>query len=175
MKIDNNDKKQKINANTKYVLTIIFLLIIILVFIFKNDLFYKNDIDTKLNSPIINLKPPTIEQKQNGEEIKNQNDTIPVKNDLDASMTIEEFDTDVIKIKTIISGAISDLGNCELELSQGSKKYEFSAKTFALTSYSTCMGFDIEKQELNTGEWQVKLSITIDDKNSSIIDTIAIE
>lgn len=127
-----------------------------------------------LNQKIDN-NPPTAEQKAAGELQKKTASETPTNNDLGISITDINTSADPISIRSVISGAISNNGVCTLSLAQGSVIVTKTADTYALPTSSTCKGFNIAKSELSAGAWQVKLTVVINNKESSVTGNFSLE
>lgn len=175
-------KKPKNRLKT-FVITILYILIILLLSLFTLEItgllnFNTPKATTNTSSESdINYDAPTDEQKQAGEDIKKQNDQPTTNNDLGILITSIIPNGGNIRIRNTISGAITNNGTCVISITNSStgKNYEATAQTFAMTSYSTCQGFDIPKSELGTGEWQIELSATIDGKTSTSSSNYKVE
>ncbi|MEO5690819.1 MAG: hypothetical protein ABIQ64_01395 [Candidatus Saccharimonadales bacterium] len=123
---------------------------------------------------IVNYDEPTKEQLSTGQTAKkefldkddtssDQQDTPPESTDNNISVQVSSMSQrdGVLKIRTIIQDVIS--GSCKLTLKQGSAKFEFSADTQNMGSYSVCKGFDVPVTDLSKGEWQVQIDYTNSD------------
>ena len=179
MKIENSMKKQKNNKHAIRELIIFFAILLIVAITIIFSLNYKaifNNSVQKNEDSTYDLSPPTEEQKQAGEDIKKQSlENTPTNNELGLSFSSTSQSGSQLKIKVAINGAITNEGTCDLKLEKDGQKVEQSKPTFALTSYSTCQGFDIETNELTKGDWNVTLSVTINDKVSTINKIITLE
>lgn len=129
------------------------------------------------NTNTVDYNPPTEEQKQSGEDIKSQSDQPATNNDLGISITSVSLDGETVKIRNAISGAVTNSGTCSIKIinSANNQIYETTAATFAMTSYSTCQGFNIAKSELGAGEWQIELSVTANNKTSTATEVYTVE
>lgn len=175
MKIVKTIQKQKSKKYAKRTLTIFALLTLLglVVFLVLNNriLFNKktDTIDTTYNP-----NPPTTEQIQAGEEIK-KNDNENTNNDLVLNfISINQSDS-ILYIRTAVNSAITNDGICTLKLQRNDQIYKFTKPTFALTSYSTCQGFDIDTSEYTKGQWEATLTVEVDEKTSSINQIITLE
>lgn len=179
MKIENSIKKQNSKKRTLGALAIIFAIILIIVITVVFSLNYKtmfNNGTQKNDDSTYDLSPPTQEQKQAGEDIKKQSlEETPTNNELGLSFSSINQSGGQLKIKVAINGAVTNVGTCNLTLGKDGQKIELSKPTFALTSYSTCQGFDIETGSLSKGDWDATLSVTIKDKTSTINKIITLE
>ena len=177
MKVDNNSIRP--NHYKRRVLLIAAFLAISIplgLFIF-NKMYTTNFIkiqtsdNDNANLTGVNNNPPTQEQIDAG--IKHPD--IQTDNDLGISIsTINKTDTQV-KIRSNISGVITNNGLCILTLTNNDVELIKTVKTYAMPNYSTCKGFDIDKSELSIGIWQVNLSVSVDDKQSNITDSFSLE
>lgn len=73
-----------------------------------------------------------------------------------------ESQGDSVVIKTNL-GAASD-GECVLAVSDGAKSLTRSAPIIFTPEFSSCAGFVIGKRELSGSDWQIRLTITYDNK-----------
>lgn len=178
MKINNTSKNKNNNIRIKYALVALLLLIItaFVYFLLIDNSFFNSNSTNQTDNSSIDLNPPTEEQKQAGEDIKKDAiDSENTNNDLGLSFSSITQNTDLLQIRAAISGSVSNSGACTLNLQKDDQSFEFIESTFALSSYSTCQGFDIDKSELSLGEWNLSLSVRIDDKTSSINKIITLE
>ena len=127
------------------------------------------------DTQLINNGPPTTEQKSAGESQKEETNNSTPNNNLGISITSINVLNDPIQIRSVISGVISSSGSCTLSLTQGSTVVTKTSDTYALPDSSTCRGFDINKNELSSGEWGLELTVNINDKTSSITDSFTLE
>lgn len=132
-------------------------------------------VESNNNQVLIDNNPPTTDQKAAGELQKKEANSATTNNDLGISITSINTSTDPIQIRSIISGAVSNSGNCTLELIKGDIIILKTSETYALPSSSTCKGFDINKSELSIGLWQIKLTVNMESKESSITDSFNLE
>ena len=129
---------------------------------------------TDVQSTIDN-NPPTAEQKAAGELRKAETNNPTVNSDLGLSITSINISDDSIQLRSVINGAISNDGSCTLELSKDDIIVSKTSGTYALPNSSTCKGFDINKSELSVGLWHIKLTIDVEGKESSVIDSFDLE
>ncbi len=177
MKTEKYSKKQKSLGIRALIICLAFLLIIVITIIFSlnHKTIFNNQVNQNIDTSY-NLSPPTEEQKQAGEDIKKQTlENKSTNNDLGLSFSSISQNDSQLKIKISISGAITNDGTCDLMLEKDSQQLKISKPTFALTSYSTCQGFDINTTELSKGDWTLSLSVTVKDKASTINKTITLE
>lgn len=130
--------------------------------------------DSNLEQTIDN-NPPTPEQKAAGDlQKKTTIETVP-DSGLTVSITAINSNNDPIQIRSVVNGASSSSGNCTLNLTNGATTVTKTSATFALPNSSTCQGFDINKNELSSGKWQLELIVNIDNKQSSVTDSFTLE
>lgn len=124
----------------------------------------------------VDLNPPTDEQTNTGEQIKETGSDVQNTN-----LSITQFSTHIesglLHIQANISGAITSNGTCDLIMTRKSDGATISksASTYAMPSYSTCQGFDIDINELGIGEWTTKLTVNINGESVSTDKNVTIE
>ncbi len=174
-KINNRKKTLLISAAT---LLILIISASFYVFAYGGDIFgWKNDINSsnKTDASLENSNAPEITapstsdqidagsaiKKDSVENSKNTNPTEPTQTDKTAiTVTATQSESDeTIRIKTIID-TITNTGTCTLEMTQDSTTIKRQAEIQALSSYSTCKGFEIPTSQLNAGLWDLKVSFT---------------
>lgn len=176
-----NKKSKKLNILKKIIIiAIVSSLLFGLAFVILEKL----QITDPINQPktieltndqtVINTDPPTTDQRAAGELQKETNNAL-TNNDLGISITSINTSNDQVQIRSVVSGAISNNGICTINLTKGDLIVSKTSETYALPSSSTCKGFDINKTELSAGEWQIKLTVNIEDKESSITDSFNLE
>jgi len=116
-----------------------------------------------------NRGAPTQEQIEAGKQIKQNSSDKPVA---DFSATILSIITDgeYIRIRALINGVISNTGTCQIILTKSSQENSSITKMvnmYAMPSYSTCQGFDINKSELGSGGWNAQLKVVVDGKSTT--------
>lgn len=79
-----------------------------------------------------------------------------------------------LQIRTLISELWSS-GQCSLTLTKGSLKIIRQAKIQALSSESTCQGFDILTSELESGTWNIAIIASNGNKNTSTTKEVTIK
>lgn len=137
-----------------------------------------NNLNPEIDSssqPEVDYNSPTDEQIDSGEYIKGQNNQNNNTGSFVVSISSAIIDNGVIKIRSVINGIISSNGTCSLKMTNGSKQYSASASTFAMTSYSTCQGFNINQSDLASGDWQITLEVTAESKTSTANSSIALD
>jgi hypothetical protein len=123
----------------------------------------------------INYNQPTDEQKEAGKNAKqittdNSNSSIKqnsggsdqpsapqeqpdgTKSTVDITVTSSVQNNDTFQIRTLI-GVVDNTGTCTLNLSKSTTTISKTSGVQALSSTSTCKGFDIPVAELSAGEW----------------------
>ena len=65
-------------------------------------------------------------------------------------------------------------GTCELTLTSGSKTVTKSAEIIQNPSSSSCAGFDVPVSELGSGQWDIKIKITSEGKETILSDKVNI-
>lgn len=145
----------------------------------------------------VNLDEPTEEQKQTGNDIK-QNSLDQVKDDdkaqagsdplpdakpidgsdkqsVNAEITTANQDESKLHIRTLIQ-TITNTGTCTLTMSGPSDaEYNESVGVQALPSSSTCKGFDIPLDQLSTGQWTMNIEFNNNDLVASTSKEIDIK
>lgn len=139
-----------------------------------SEIIIKKDVVKNTDSGSIDYNPPTEEQIQAGEEIKSQNQNLTT-NDLGILISSKIQDGDTVKIRSIINGTVSNSGTCSISIRNNGSTYTATAPTSAMTSYSTCQGFNISKAELGSGDWIIDLPVTIDNNTSTVSDSFIVE
>lgn len=129
--------------------------------------------DDQVSSRGIDYSPPTKEQVEVGESIKEETIAkLPSEEEQTTEYSVEITDArnlgDTVSIRTNISPIPSDL-KCKLDMSNGNLSYSSQVDIQALPSYATCKGFSVPVAELGSGEWNI--SVTLIDTTSSVIDT----
>jgi hypothetical protein len=119
----------------------------------------------------INYSEPSSDQKDNGDEIKNNileningnPETQEKKNNLEVIITSNAISNSTLRLRVQINSIESE-GVCSLSLKDiNNRTLFFSAELLSLASTSTCAGFDIPTSELTSGVW----TAIIDVENSS--------
>jgi len=172
MKIQKKDK-------IKILLT---LLLLIITSVIGFYLYYKT-IDDKsydTNNGSIDYSKPTDEQIDSGLNIKEQS----IKNDqkrqeevaLENIITSAVVEKDILHIRNEISGLYND-GLCTLSLSQDENNNFITKNTGiqALAKSSTCKGFDIPLNELQSGVWNIEISVLINGRTDISYATVEIK
>jgi len=123
------------------------------------------------NQPKIDYSKPSSDQINAGNNIKtNSSDqTTPSSGDFTVTISSLSSDSNFLHVRAIINGVISSTGTCDLTIqdSSGNVQKTSTASTYAMPSYTTCQGFDINQSELIKGNLKVIIKVTIDSKASS--------
>lgn len=113
----------------------------------------------------VNLDKPTENELQTGEDIKNNSINNPGPQDnsqntpqATVTVTAANVSNNTVQIRALIDGVINDAA-CEIIFSQGSATKTYAASTQALSSTSTCQGFDIPSSDLGAGTWAFTISV----------------
>jgi len=133
-----------------------------------------NNQDTSVENsdqPKIDYNKPSQDQINTGNNIKNgsSDQTTPSNGDFTVSISSLTSDSDYLHLRALITGVISSSGTCELTIqdANGNVQKTLAVNTFAMPSYTTCQGFDINKSELTKGNLKVILNVTINGKTST--------
>ncbi len=127
------------------------------------------------SSEKIDYGPPTDEQKQSGEDIKTSVSQSAASADFGVIISAANVNGDIIQIRGMISGLVSNDGTCDLTLSQAGVSVQKTAPTYALPVSSTCQGFDINRSELSTGTWDINLTVTVNGQAASAVGQVTLE
>jgi len=173
------NKLKKLTPAFKLLIIIVVIVIVIIIalcsyFIWQYKFNQSKPVNNTGINQTIDLNPPTTDQKAAGETQKTETNN-PTNNDLGVSITSINSSVDPIQIRSVISGAVSNNGTCTLSLTKNSTTITKTAETYAMPSSSICNGFDISKNELSSGEWQIILAVNIEGKESSITDSFSLE
>ena len=125
-------------------------------------------------------------KNSSGSSIQSPADKTPQQYDTSASSdSSSDRLTGSINYKSVIGSTLSiratidqsvTSGTCNLTLiNQGSgKTVTKSATIITNPSSSTCNGFDIPTSELGSGNWNITIDLSSNDKNGKITDTVSI-
>lgn len=142
------------------------------VYAFNGDLFgWKKHQNSVQDNGTINYSPATTEQQKAGSKAKSgsSSDTPPAptqipgsdKKNVQVTITAPTGATQngsVLQIRVLI-GAVENTGTCTLVLTRaGQSSVTKTAGTQALSSSSTCQGFDVPTSELSAGTWQALIT-----------------
>ncbi len=135
------------------------------------------------NTNNIDYGPASKDQQDAGNSVKSSgsSDTppapteIPGSNKKNVQLTItskNQTDT-VFQIRALIS-AVENNGTCILTLKNGNKIVTKTAKSQALSTTSTCQGFDVPISELSSGSWDVLIEYNSDTLTGKVTEEIII-
>lgn len=101
----------------------------------------------------IDENPPTDEQVDAGNDIKDGTNNSQQPTDTSLAITSAANDNGKLKIKTLIN-KVTASGSCSLQLTRGGdiRNYD-NVDVQALPSYSTCKGFSVNVSDLPSGTW----------------------
>ena len=128
-----------------------------------------------------NYKPPTDDQKLEGERIKersvDQSDetTTPSTGKMKVSATITSANQNSGKLQIRFLIQALDKGTCVLRLTKGTTTVTKTSNTQTLPNSTTCQGFDIPLSELSAGEWTYTMDFTSTKNTASVTDKVAIQ
>lgn len=175
-------KQKRLNKLIKKMAILLSVFLLIgLIFIFLEKIHITNFISYQISKEstdipvVVDNNPPTDEQKNAGNIQKETQNGAITNNDLEITITSIDTSNNLVKIRSAISGVISNSGICTLNLSKGDIIVSKTSGTYAMPSLSTCKGFDINKSDLSSGVWDVKLIVNIDGKESSITNKFSLE
>lgn len=180
MKTKKNKKTPRVYLISFFVLLIVimFSLIIIVKPWQKNN---KIDIapnaeDTQINQ--INYDKPTEEQVDLGIDIKKSSleNEKNIDNNFSVAITNIFQKSNNLFIDTLI-GYVTNQGRCTLEISDGKNVYNKVSVTQSLPTTSICkdLSVDIAKTGLNSGNWNFKLTVKVNEMTSETTTSKYIE
>lgn len=164
---------------------ILFFVFTIILLLEKNGItnLYDNNKNIENNSTNIDYNEPTINQINAGNSVKSSgsSDTPPAPTEIPGSdkksvqlMITSKNQTDtVFQIRALIS-AVENNGTCTLTLSNSNKTVTKTAKSQALSTTSTCQGFDVPISELSSGSWDVLIEYNSDTLTGKVTEEIII-
>jgi hypothetical protein len=131
--------------------------------------------DTKQTTQTKNNSKPSSPSQTNTSPTDKPSDS-PTSSDISVIISGINISSDTVQIRSVINGVITNSGQCTLTLtSESGNVVTKTSDTYALPASSTCMGFDINKSELQSSKWHVLLSVKISGKTSTITDDFTIE
>jgi len=170
-----NKKKQK---KTKLIIALSLIAVLICCAI---GYLYMNNrpptVEKKTDSvPVQNIdhKDPVIEQKP-ADQGAATTDPTPVTTSFAVAITSANVTDKMVQVRGAISNAISNDGICDLTFTKDQTTVSKSAKTYALPNSSTCQGFNIDRNELSAGSWQINLTVTINGEKATANSNITLE
>lgn len=131
----------------------------------------------------IDYNPPTTEQKQAGETTKTTTTTTntgttktpTISTVMSMSISATNVARDLLQIRAIIVGAVSNSGTCTLTLTSGDLTVTKTSSTYNLPSSSTCQGFDIKRSELTNGDWNINITAVIGTETAVATGKVTLE
>lgn len=126
----------------------------------------------------VNMEPATDEQKQAGQDTKQQTVEEAEKPErepttLSVSITSATQSGATLRVRTMIQQVVS--GTCTLTLKMGSETVTKTAETFPNASATTCKGFDVPVAELSAGIWDATVSVTAGKATGAATTTVNVE
>lgn len=161
MKIFKNINKTKKTALIATISVALFLAVVSIFYVLvidDNSVFNRKiDLDNKTDG-IINTNNPTDSQLDASGQIKKDSvdqdqKKIIDSNNINVSVSAVQ-DNNVVRVRAIIQKTTNS-GVCSLVASKDSIVITKQTDIQALSSYSTCRGFDISTNELTSGKWKV--------------------
>jgi len=144
------------------------LIVAILIYIITSDTYNRKSPQiTPSDNNLINHSPATSEQQKAGNDTKANSVGAPpastpipsgTKKNIQVTITAAEQNGSTLQIRVLI-GAVESKGTCTLALTRaGETSVTKTAGTQALSSTSTCQGFDIPTSELSAGTWNALIT-----------------
>jgi hypothetical protein len=164
-------------SNKKYViLTVIILALvafaIVWFLLFRNESEPENSTENTDSSSEINLQPPTDQELQAGDEIKEKqppaNNDEPEENpestnqkqDVDVIITDASQYDDVIEVRAYMPG-IFEKGTCSVTMKNGNETFTIDETAFPDASSTICTNQEIKVSDLpSKGSWTVEVSFS---------------
>jgi len=169
MKINKN-KKTPINKYRLVIASILLGLLLASAAVYvsvriANESSDQQDVPDEERQPTINLNPPTQDQIDSAQQIKedsvNQSETPQApKEELAVTITAKNQNNSAstLQIRTLISSTVAN-GTCTLTLTKGDTVVTLNAGIQSGPSDSTCQGFDVPLSQLSTGQWSIKINV----------------
>lgn len=138
----------------------------------------------KVQNPETNLGSNKIDSSLIDNEVEQDNPApeppqkTPIQNDgedpndseiITGYVSNKSFTSEYLVIRVVISQFLTESGSCVLRLTNGTKTVTETANTFNNPSSSTCQGFDILLDKLDSGKWDLSIQV----KTVSKIGTIS--
>lgn len=128
----------------------------------------------------VDLGSATTDQQQAGKDIKKE--TVDGSNQpapspgtsIPVIISAASQNGSMLQVRSLIQSVISD-GTCSLELSHNGQKVSKSSGVQAMSSSSTCQGFDIPTSELSPGTWTIQLTISAKEGTGVATRTVDIQ
>ena len=128
----------------------------------------------------VNLNSPTDEQQKAGSDIKkesleneNKSENSPTQN-IPIIISAANQNGNTLQIRSLIQSVLGS-GTCTIELSRNDQKISKTSGVQAMSSSSTCQGFDIPVSELSPGTWTIHLTISSEGGAGSASRTVEIQ
>lgn len=96
------------------------------------------------------------------------------KKTVEVLITAANQNSGVLQVRALISTVVNT-GNCTLTLTKSGQTVTKTADTQALSSTSTCKGFDIPVSELSSGSWQLNLIYENDSLKGTASKIVTVE
>jgi len=109
----------------------------------------------------VDTEPEKKAKQYEGDEDPNSSET------LTGDITNDEVSGDTLRVRVSIDQYLTS-GTCELTLTSGSKTYTDTANIIPDASTSTCEGFDIPVSKLSSGDWNIKIQLSSNNKTGLI-------
>ncbi|HRN90146.1 MAG TPA: hypothetical protein PK265_00205 [Candidatus Saccharibacteria bacterium] len=185
MKINTSKRYSKILIITTSILVVACLGYVVMAY--TNNLFPfiasqdSNSSDRQNTENGVDYNPPTVEQKQAGEDQKmttaqpSVNSGVTTGGDtLQVTITALAQNGGMVQVRGLID-RVSSLGTCTLTLTKGGASITKESDIQALPSESTCKGFDVPVSELSAGTWSVTLSAQVSSAKGSATKSFAVK
>lgn len=120
--------------------------------------------------------PPTNEEVDTGTQIKQDSvDRDPQADEKTVNVTVTAIEAgELVRVRSIINPVFTG-GSCKLTMSMGATVITRQAGVQALSSYSTCKGFDIPLSELSRGTWTATVSFSSGSSSGSGVAKVVIQ
>lgn len=114
----------------------------------------------KNDDKVIVDEPDIDEPSSNSAKNPDKSDDPSQSNDKDVQITAAYINGDTFQVRTLIP-TITTSGTCTLTMSApGQETYTATAGVQALSSSSTCQGFDVPMSSLGSGTWKISVTYT---------------
>jgi hypothetical protein len=178
MKIKSKSNTGKKTALAAVVLTILAVAVGAYVLLNKSN-------QPPVQKPHVDLSPATSDQIKAGNEIKKQSIEQATKPNvgsdsaqssstpLATQITAASVEGDTLYIRNDISG-IYETGTCTLTLTKDGTVVTKTAGVQALPQSSTCKGFNVKTSELSSGNWTIKIFVTIEGQTATATGSVKV-
>jgi hypothetical protein len=162
-------KKHYSKKTTVLIITAVIALILIgtgFIYLYSNN----KQADTPRQQGVVDYKPPTSDQIENGNSIKENTSSESIDNNpsnnspsdkpsVQVSLTSANQNGSLYQIRFLID-TDSYNGTCELKLSKMSQNLIYTSEIQVNNKASTCKGFDVpvNSNSLTEGKWKVELN-----------------